>query len=315
MSERGDTGAFDVRDRPLIHLHIPKNAGTAMSRAVKTRLALWPPSHWLHHADVLGHYRVGPTWRDRAAHIAERPARAQQRARFFEAHAGWGMHEVVPGFEDAAYFTVIREPVDRTLSVFHFLKQDGLLDPSVPLHRFLEMVEPPEPIWAIDNAQVRFLAGERGEMVEAPRFDVTERMREVAIARLDDPRMVAAMVQERMGESVDVLGRSLGLIGLAPARANVTKHRSRADELPVEQIERIRALNTHDSALHRAANEVLDRRLRAGTPHNADLGAGGFWRGVTRVAPAAAGVVRRLTRSGSSASRTGTRDREGDDRR
>ena len=59
--------------------------------------------------------------------------------------------------------TMLREPVDRTLSVFSFLKQNGTISGGMPLEDFLESA-PADRVWWVDNAQVRYLAGEKGQM-------------------------------------------------------------------------------------------------------------------------------------------------------
>ncbi len=42
----------------LIHLHIPRNAGSTLGRVLRLKLGFWPPSHLLHHFRTLGFYRL-----------------------------------------------------------------------------------------------------------------------------------------------------------------------------------------------------------------------------------------------------------------
>ena len=42
----------------LIHLHIPRNAGSTLGRLLRLKLGFWPPANLLHHAQTLGFYRL-----------------------------------------------------------------------------------------------------------------------------------------------------------------------------------------------------------------------------------------------------------------
>ena len=115
----------------LIHLHIPKNAGTTLSRMVKIGLLLRPPTNLLREQSTLGMYST-PGTDARVEAIARLPERRRARVRFFEAHCGWGVHERLP--RECAYFTLLREPNKRTLSVFGF-EGEGARHPSMTLTR------------------------------------------------------------------------------------------------------------------------------------------------------------------------------------
>ncbi len=79
----------------LIHLHIPRNAGSTLGRLLRLKLGFWPPANLLHHAQTLGFYRL-PGFEQRLAAIAAMSNSARQRVRLFEAHAGYGLHEQLP---------------------------------------------------------------------------------------------------------------------------------------------------------------------------------------------------------------------------
>ncbi|TVS09130.1 MAG: hypothetical protein EA423_00500 [Phycisphaerales bacterium] len=244
----------------LIHLHIPKNAGTTLSRMVKLRLVSRPPTRLLAHSTVLGKYDVAGLDK-RIDAIASLPEREQRRVRFFEAHCAFGIHERLPG--PHRYMTIIREPVDRTLSVFGFCKKKGFIDANTTLDQFLDSL-PENPVWQTNDAQIRYLAGERGVIDTRPVGAVDREMLELAKKRLDEMFFVGVM--ERFDESVVLLGRQLGWRGLAYGRSNVNRERTKPHELDYAQRELILSHNRLDTELYEHARDLLQRRIDAQGP-------------------------------------------------
>jgi len=244
----------------IFHLHIPKNAGTTLSRMLKIRLLLTNPARILHHDRVLGYYTIRRgTGSDelRLERISSLGRRVAAQVRFFEAHCGFGVADRLPG--PSITVTMLRDPVDRTLSVFDFRVQQGRLDPSTPLRDWLTR-EPDMPVWHVDNGQLRYLAGQRGALVDAPVGRCTRAMLDEACARVGRDDVIAGLV-ERFDETTLVLEHALGLGPLRWARSNQTAQRTRARDLDprdrdflAERLELDRALVEHARAVH-------DRRL------------------------------------------------------
>ena len=157
--------------RVVIHLHIPKNAGTTLSRMLKIRYGVWPPHKLWKHAIRLGCYDVDHE--DRLPTIAALSQRDRDRIRFFEAHAGYGVHHGLP--HEPAYLTVLREPVDRALSVFYHRIEEGHLPENASLVDYVRSGDP-QRVWWVDNAQVRYLASDDGEIVDVPHGTVDPAM-------------------------------------------------------------------------------------------------------------------------------------------
>lgn len=239
----------------LIHLHIPKNAGTTLSRAIKLSILGRSPARWLAQHRVLGLYRVHP-WEKRIDAINASPA-AQRDARFFEAHCAFGVHELLPG--PHRYFTVLREPVDRALSIYHYARQQRHIDPGVSLDEFIHRPTPFGRVWHIDNAQVRYLAGERGVIDDRPADRCDSAMLDLALGRLRT-RIDHLIVQERFDEGLMVLAHELGWPPIYSRRSNVTRERPAAAEPAV--LEHLRKINELDALLHRAAAELFEERAQ-----------------------------------------------------
>ncbi len=246
----------------LIHLHIPKNAGTTLSRMLKIGLLMRPPTNLLHEKVALGLYQIEHTG-PRLDAIGRLSAREARRVRFFEAHCGYGVHERLP--EPSAYITMLREPNKRTLSVFRFLKAKGAIDPAMTLDEFLAR-EPHDPVWVVDNAQVRYLAGERGEFDTRPIGSCTPDMLDKAVERLEREFLLAGLV-ERYDESAALLLRELGWRFAFSFTSNVTKKKGIDEgEASSGAMDRLRELNELDSALYARARELFEERVRAAGP-------------------------------------------------
>ncbi|RNC80350.1 MAG: hypothetical protein ED559_00595 [Phycisphaera sp.] len=245
-----------MRPPLLIHLHIPKNAGTSLSRAIKLKMLGLNPLNWLHHTDVLGKYNVHP-WDKRYDLINNNPATAK-RARFFEAHAGFGMHERLPS--PHAYLTVIREPIDRALSIYHYLAQTGERDPNDTLRQFIERPDPVGRVWHTDNAQVRYLTGEHGVIDARPREDCDQAMLDKAIRRLRND-IDHLMVQNRFDEGMIVLAHELGWGELLYSKSNVTKKRAKLEGVEESALECMRQFNRLDAKLYDVAQELFAERV------------------------------------------------------
>lgn len=251
----------------LIHLHIPKNGGTTLSRIVKAHLLRWPPSRWLHPLTVLGcsHiHRAEP----RIAHIRALTPRRRSRIAFFEAHRGYGTHETlgVDG-RDVTCFTMLREPVARAISVYNALIRDEIITPEESSYGDLftqagiERAHPDSApwVWWIDNAQVRYLAGESGKIIDVPPGNMTRAHLDMAIARIEHDIAITGLL-ERFDESVLLLLHHLGWRGGRYVRSNIAR------EKPVLPDEAEKALiaehNALDTALYEHAASMFEERIK-----------------------------------------------------
>lgn len=240
----------------LIHLHIPKNAGTTLSRAIKLKLLGANPISWARQADILGHYAVHP-WDRRTDAINALPPDRRSRVRFFEAHCGFGVHERLPG--PHRYMTVLREPVDRALSVYYHLREEGHIDADESLTDFVGRANPAGRVWPIDNAQTRYLAGEHGVIDDRPHADCDDAMLNLAVERLRTS-IHHLIVQDRFDEGVVVLAHELGWSRLSYARSNTTRDRRSVREVDQRIIGQLAELNRLDARLYEAAQTIFQQR-------------------------------------------------------
>ena len=99
----------DAAGKAIIFLHVPKTAGTTLNRLIEWEYNLFEM------------YSVDPVlFRWSAAHLRKLSQRRLQKTRMFKGHMLFGLHEVLP--QPATYITVLRDPIDRMISAFYFMR-------------------------------------------------------------------------------------------------------------------------------------------------------------------------------------------------
>lgn len=158
----------DRRMNRLALLHVPKTAGASV-RAVAMRN--YRDGENIHVKPAFG---VGERTTDEAAWFKQRTTRAQrERCRLLTGHFRWGVHHELPG--DTDYAVCLRDPVERVISLYRWLRQN----PRPDTVRFLDggfdsFVR--SDLADIDNGMTRMLAG---------RPDVATRPLAVPVDELD----------------------------------------------------------------------------------------------------------------------------------
>jgi hypothetical protein len=100
-----------MTDVPLVFLHIPKTAGSTLSRMLNR---FYPPQriHTLKTPDIAGAIAEFRGWPDERRHAVA----------LLKGHQPFGLHALLaPG---ARYITVLRHPVPRIISHYHYLRNN-----------------------------------------------------------------------------------------------------------------------------------------------------------------------------------------------
>lgn len=225
----------------LVFVHNPKAAGTTFFRLLEE---LYPQETIVR--------RNGP---DLEAIAQGLPP----GVRVVHGHLPFGLHAHLSGC--TRYITVLREPVARAVSAYHYIR-DGY--PDHPLHDqvvaedigFEEFVRSGMSPILTDNGQVRLISG-----VRTPHGTCTRDMLELAKRNLDE-HFVAVGVTERFDDFLVVCRRVLDWPKPPYYRVrNIGVPYPRPHELPGQAVELIREHNELDTELHRYAVESLDRRI------------------------------------------------------
>lgn len=226
----------------VIFLHLPKTAGTTLNRLIE----------WEYSLSEM--YSVDPVlfeWS--AAHLRKLPARRLRRTRMFKGHMTFGLHEILP--QPATYITVLRDPVERVLSAFYFMR-------SYKLHPFYWKLR--RENWTIeqfverskrDNVQSKIVAGAD---YNAP---CTAEIFETAKRNLSRHFSVVGL-SERFEESLALMKLRFGWELKSYSSFNVTRvSRPKQRDLPQSTLDLIKGNNSFDVALYQQAAELFEEAV------------------------------------------------------
>jgi hypothetical protein len=254
-----------TRDTTVVFLHVPKTAGMTMRQIIErnyrsgARLHLAVPPGSL--AGGMGN-EVGTPGRVRQisdpspgteiAKLAGLPEERKQRLRIIYGHTIFGVHQALPG--PAAYVTMLREPMARVLSTYHFLRRRR----SHWLHEQATKLSLEEFVrsWIArkDNLQTRIVSGEL-----AGPDRCTEETLEHAKRNVDE-HFAAVGLTERFDETVLLWGEVLGWRKLRYVPRNMSREGPR-DPVPADVIRLIEELNELDRELYRFVKERFEKDL------------------------------------------------------
>ena len=245
ISGSRDSHGSPGNQRPvLIYLHVPKAAGTTLSTIIDQNY----PAESIFHITAT----PGRSVED----FKQLPS--EQRGRFVvvQGHFPFGIHQHIPS--EATYITLLRDPVERLISHYHFVLR-------TPEHYLYENVTRKQMTLAdyvmsdispeLDNGQARMLSGVGRTL---PIGECNKSLLDRAKQNVDE-RFSVIGVAERFDETLALLRREFGWKKLDYQRQNVTRDRPGAASLDSKTIEAIRARNWLDVELHRFAAAALDR--------------------------------------------------------
>ncbi len=233
-------------NQTVIFLHIPKTAGTTMYRILDR---------------TYGRRRIFVVGADGPAEALGRlPEARRAELRAVAGHAGFGLHRFLP--ESCAYFTLLREPIDRTISYYAFAKRtpehychDWIHENDVSLVDFIES----KIDRMVDNGQTRLLAGlPTGQ--EAEYGQCTRDMLETAKRNLRDYFPVVGLAEE-FDATLILLKKALGWRKLAYVPENVSSHRTRRQELSGAALEALARVNALDVELYAYAKSLFQEQV------------------------------------------------------
>jgi len=220
----------------LVFLHIPKTAGTTLRRIIRRQ------------------YPRGTVWETDSNYFPPLSPEQYARLRVVQGHVMYGLHEQLP--RPVRYITVLRHPVERTLSAYYYVRRR----PKDPLHALAHRLSPDEFSAEAGphalNYQTRFLSGQPADLSAATL--------PLALRNLDEH--IAFGLDSRFDESLLLFRRLLGWGSVHYRRENVTRGRPRGDEVEARVIAAIERQNPLDMELYAHAERRLEERLAALEP-------------------------------------------------
>lgn len=267
----------DGRSPVLLHLHIPKTAGTALNDAL---VEIYREGEWTEEEDgwlVCGVYytRAGiehhfvPDGKTRSVF-------QRNDIRAIVGHFSFGLHEYIDG--PCEYVTLLRHPVERVASLYHHILawdnetiREEVVSRGLTLDQFVRDLRFIET----DNGQTRRLAGAVRPFGQCGR-DLLDRAKENLAQRF-----VVAGLTERFVESLVLMKRRLGWPSMPIAKKrNVNHSRPRGDmTLPPAVLAAVLERNQLDLELYAFAARKFEEQVAAETPD--------FWTDCGRLAQVA----------------------------
>jgi hypothetical protein len=230
--------------------HIAKTAGSTMRRVLYR---------------VFGSQHVFLTTQpglhtERVAELSRLLDEDRPTVRAVISHAGVGLHELLPARHRYRRFTILRDPVGRTVSGYFYALQRGQIPESVSLEEWLEL-----DVLHAHNGQTGFLGGLHdqwhlhGEALTPEMFtpEVLERAKRNLLAY-----DVVGMT-ERFDETLLLLRHTFGWSSgqMLHQRANVGRTRAGRTSPTPAALEAVRAQNELDSELYEYATGIFERQL------------------------------------------------------
>ena len=232
-------------DAALIFLHIPKTAGSTLSKILQQ------------------HYSKAETVTLDLAGVAQfKSLPLEQRAqyRLVRGHFYFGLHRFIP--RPSTYVTFLRHPIERAVSFYYYArsKPDHYLYPllsagEIDLKTLLDRGLTTE----LHNDQTRMLAGEEWEDPQrAVNVETLARARENLRRHF---RVVG--LQEEFDASVILLHRAFGWPMRSYKKQNVTKDKPLRQSLDVATRKLLEEKNSLDLELYEEARALFDEQCGA----------------------------------------------------
>ena len=232
-----ETSTSSAVKEAVIFLHLPKTAGTTLNRLIEWE---YPLSEM---------YSVDPVFFEwSAARLYRLPSERLARTRMFKGHMLFGLHKVLP--QPATYITVLRDPIDRVISAFYFMR-NYKLHPLYWKFRFQNYTLEDFVRWSRrDNVQSKIIAGAKYE--EPCTAEIAERAKN----NLRQHFSVVGL-SERFEESLALMKLRFNWQLSTYSSFNVTRSRPKKRDLSPATLDLIRESNSFDIELYRCAEAML----------------------------------------------------------
>lgn len=225
-----------------IFMHIPKSGGTSIHRIIEQQYA--PQS--VYTIRIEG----GKRTTDQLKTIS---ARQRKNFQVVKGHEPFGLHEVLGN--NWSYFTFLRDPIERTISYFHYVKrtphhflhQRGF-DPEMSISEFLEARLSTD----LDNAQLRYVSG------WDPQFGACDAaMFQQALTNIKEHFFFVGTV-EQFDKGIEVLAKQLKWKVKYIPQANKTENRPQQKDYSEQDLATIKAFNHWDIQLYENQKSKLE---------------------------------------------------------
>jgi len=225
----------------LIFLHIPKSAGTTINRLIEAEYPLF---------EIFSVDPVFSKWS--CNHLWNLSAERLKRFRIFKGHMLFGLHKILP--QPATYFAVFRDPIDRVISAFYFMRNYKLHPNYWKFRRLNWKLEDFVRNSPRDNVQTKIVAGAPYEEPCTPEI----------YARANDNlhrHFSVVGLSERFEDSLAVMKLRFGWKLASYSSFNITRTRPKKRDLPATTLDLIAEKNSFDLQLYESAARLFQQSL------------------------------------------------------
>ncbi len=239
-----------MTNETVIFCHVPRTAGTTLNRIIERQY------------DPQENYWIGRDSPDDRELRAMSPERRKQ-IRMLRGHFPFGLHECFSG--PSAYFTLLREPIERVISFYFFVRREpehyaheALLAKDMTLQRYVESRQTP----ITSNFATRMLSGTWAGKPDEPCDEDT-----LALAKRNlDEQFTVVGLTERFDETLLLLKQRFGWGNVCYRQHNVTRSRPARETLSAETLAVLHEHNRLDLALYDHAKVLFERQVTAAGP-------------------------------------------------
>jgi hypothetical protein len=228
-------------ERILIHLHLPKTAGTTL-RTIADR----------NYSD--GEiYTISKPYAEQGEELRDLPAQRKRQIKLLRGHMPFGLHEHFD--KPADYFTVLRNPVERIISAYYYIRRT----PTLPHYR--EVAGKNMTLEDFARCGLPQTYNQQTGLISGRLDNFTDAL-EIAKHNLST-HFIAVGICERFDETLLLLNKQVGWKRIFYHRQNVTKDRPARSEVPQTAIRLIEKRNALDMELYEFAWLKFDEALNA----------------------------------------------------
>ena len=236
-------------EEAVIFLHVPKTAGTTLNRLIEWEYPLFEI------------YSIDPVFfRWSASHLWRLPGRRLKKTRMFKGHMLFGLHEILP--QPATYITVLRDPIDRVMSAFYFMRSYMLHPLYWKFRREQWTIEDFVRRLPRENVQCKILAG--AEYEKPCTAEICEKAKENLVRYFS-----VVGLSERFEESLALMKLRFGWKLQRYSSFNVTRTRPRKADIPQSTLDLIEDKNAFDISLYNCAANIFQTAINT---HAAEVG-------------------------------------------